>query len=111
MRLPLIPEREITAAQRPLYDAYLEELRNQFNNFTAVRDDGALLGPWGVWIHLPQVGEAMRQLIKAICELKGLGDSSQVVILMTGARFNAAYEIYAHAAVGASKGSVAKMID
>ena len=105
MRLPLIPESEITPTQRPLYDAYREEIRQSFSELVAVRGDGALLGPWAVWLHVPQVGEAMRQLIVAINQLGGLGNSAkQVVILMTGAHFNAAYEIYAHALVGAKAG-------
>ena len=41
----------------------------------------------------------MMELIEAIRTIPGLGAGArQVVILMTGARYDAAYEIYAHAA-------------
>lgn len=98
MRLPLTPASEIDDHQRSLYDAFIENVRENFADITTTTDDGALLGPWGVWIQLPSVGAPMLELIKAIRALPGLSASArQVAILVTGAKFDAAYEIYAHA--------------
>ena len=105
MRLPLIPAHDITDQQRPLYDAFINNVTNNFPDITTTTDDGALLGPWGVWIQVPTVGAPMMDLIEAIRDLTGLSAAArQVAILITGARFNAAYEIYAHTAAAHAAG-------
>jgi 4-carboxymuconolactone decarboxylase len=101
MRLPILPPDKLGPEQRPLYDAFRAQIDGGFNGFKTVREDGALLGPWSVWIHEPAVGEATRVLLDAISGLHRLPDAAkQVAILACGARFKAAYELYAHAAVG-----------
>ena len=76
-----------------------------FTAFKTLNADGALLGPWGVFIQEPQVGTAHYDLVDAITKLKKLSDAAkQVAILSVGARFKAAYELYAHAAVAGSAG-------
>ncbi len=111
MRLPLIPPDRLSAQQRPLYDAFRKQIEGGFTGFKTVREDGALLGPWSVWIHEPQVGEGTRVLLESISGLKRLSDPvKQIAILAVGSRFKAAYELYAHAAVGGRDGlSAAKM--
>lgn len=105
MRLPLVPARAITDQQRPLYNAFIHNVTDNFADITTTTDDGALLGPWGVWIQVPAVGAPMMDLIDAIRALPGLSASArQVAILVTGARCNAAYEIYAHAAAAKDAG-------
>ncbi|HEY2048947.1 MAG TPA: carboxymuconolactone decarboxylase family protein [Caulobacteraceae bacterium] len=105
MRLPLLPPDQLSDAQRPLYDAFRKQIDAGFTGFQAVRDDGALLGPWSVWIHEPAVGEATRQILDAVSRMGRLSDPvKQIAILAVGARFKAAYEMYAHAAVGGRDG-------
>jgi 4-carboxymuconolactone decarboxylase len=105
MRLPLVPEAEVSPAQRALYDAFTKRVGKNFTTFKTMRDDGALLGPWGVWLQVPETGEAIRQYIEAVEAMPGLSKKSvQVVTLIAGAHFNAAYEAYAHASVGAQAG-------
>ena len=105
MRLPLLPPDRLGAEQKPLYDAFRRQIDGGFTGFTAVREDGALLGPWSVWIHEPKVGEATRLLLDAVSGMKRLSDPvKQVAILAVGLRFKAAYELYAHAAVGGRDG-------
>ncbi len=105
MRLPLLPPDRLTADQKPLYDAFLAQISGGFTGFKTVREDGALLGPWSVWIHEPAVGEATRKLLDAISGMKRLSDPvKQIAILAVGSRFKAAYEMYAHAAVGGRDG-------
>jgi 4-carboxymuconolactone decarboxylase len=111
MRLPILPPQRLSPDQKPLYDAFRQQIDGGFTGFKAVREDGALLGPWSVWIHEPKVGEATRVLLDAISGLKRLSDTAkQIAIMVVGAKFKAAYELYAHAAVGESDGiSDAKM--
>ena len=111
MRLPLIPPDKLTPEQKPLYDAFKTQIDGGFTGFKTVREDGALLGPWSVWIHEPKVGEATRGLLDAISTLGRLSDPvKQIAILAVGSKYKAAYEMYAHAAVGGRDGlSAAKM--
>lgn len=102
MRLPLIPPTELSPDQRPIYDNMREEIGKMFHGFVAMRDDGALMGPWNPWLHEPHIGKRIWHLVKALYEGSKLPEPArQVAILVTGAHFRAAYEIYAHVAVAA----------
>ena len=105
MRLPLIAPAELTAEQKPLYQDMLKGISSNFNAFKAVRDDGALMGPWNPWLHEPAIGKAIWDLTLAMTAGASLPDNvRQLVILVVGARFDAAYEIYAHIAVAEREG-------
>ncbi len=105
MRLPLLPADDISGDRRELYDGFAANVRDNFPDIVTMREDGALLGPWGVWIQLPGIGKPMLALIKAIREVPGLSPAGrQVVILTVGGRYRAAYEIYAHAAAARRAG-------
>ncbi len=105
MRLPTLPPDQLTAEQRALYGRNREQIAHGFTAFKTMREDGALLGPWGVFLHEPAVGQAHYDLIAAVTAMKRLSPSAkQVAILVVGARFNAAYELYAHAATAAAEG-------
>ncbi len=104
MRLPTLPPDQLTAEQRALYNRNREQIAHGFTSFKTQRADGALLGPWGVFLHEPAVGQAHYDLIAAVTAMKRLPPSAkQVAILVVGARFNAAYELYAHAAIAAAE--------
>ncbi len=105
MRVPLVPEKEVSPSQKALYDAFTARIGKKYSVFKAVREDGALLGPWSVWLQIPKPGDAIRQYLEAVDAMPGLSKKAvQVVTLVTAGRFNAAYETYAHAAVGAQAG-------
>lgn len=105
MRLPLIPPADLTAAQRPLYDDMKAGISSSFNDFKTVREDGALMGPWNPWLKWPVMGKAVWELTKAMSVKPMLPDAArQIAILVTGAHFDAAYEIYAHIAVAEREG-------
>ena len=105
MRLPLIAPADLSDAQKPLYDDMKKGIASNFNDFTTIGPDGALMGPWNPWLHLPRVGGAIWELTKAMSMEATLPDSArQVAILVTGAHFDAAYELYAHIAVAVREG-------
>ena len=105
MRLPTLPPDQLTPEQRALYDRNRLQIAHGFNAFRTTREDGALLGPWGVFLHEPPVGQAHYDLIGALTAMKRLSPSAkQVAIIVVGARFNASYELYAHAATAAADG-------
>jgi 4-carboxymuconolactone decarboxylase len=65
-----------------------------------MRRDGTLMGPWNPWLHEARIGKPIWDLTKALSAQSNLPDPArQVAILVTGAHFRAAYEIYAHVAV------------
>jgi hypothetical protein len=105
MRLPLIAPGELTPEQKRLYDDMRKGIASNFNAFEAVREDGALMGPWNPWLHEPGIGKAIWDLTLAMTANATLSDNiRQIVILVVGARFDAAYEIYAHIAVAELEG-------
>ena len=105
MRLPTLPPDQLTPEQRALYDRNRQQIAHGFTAFTTTREDGALLGPWGVFLQEPAVGQTHYDLIGALTAMKRLPPSAkQVAIIVVGARFKAAYELYAHAATAAAEG-------
>ena len=105
MRLPLIAPGELTPEQKRLYDDMRKGIASNFNAFKTVREDGALMGPWNPWLHEPGIGKAIWDLTLAMTANATLSDNiRQIVILVVGARFDAAYEIYAHIAVAEHEG-------
>jgi 4-carboxymuconolactone decarboxylase len=100
MRLPLIPPDQLSSQQKSLYDEMRKGIASNFNAFKVEREDGALMGPWNPWLHEPGIGKAIWDLPLAMTANASLPDNvRQIAILVVGARFNAAYEIYAHIAV------------
>lgn len=111
MRLPLIPPAELTPDQKPLYDAMRKGIASNFNAFKVEREDGALMGPWNPWLHEPRIGKAIWDLTLAMTAEASLPDNiRQIAILVVGARFNAAYEMYAHIAVAEREGMSAERL-
>ena len=100
MRLPIIAPAELTAEQKPLYDDMQDGIARNFQGFVNIRDDGALLGPWNPWIHEPKFGKPVWELTKTMVSNPSLpANVREVAILVTGAHFKSAYELYAWALV------------
>ena len=105
MRLPVIPPADLTPEQKLLYDEMRKGIASSFNALIAEREDGALMGPWNPWLHEPAIGKAIWNLRLAMTSNPTLSDNiRQIAILVVGARFGAAYEIYAHIAVAEREG-------
>ncbi|MBM9504251.1 carboxymuconolactone decarboxylase family protein [Actinacidiphila acididurans] len=112
MRLPLVPPADLTAGQRPLYEAFETMTRDaEYQGFDVRNPEGAFVGPWGVMLHFPELAAPLGRFIDLAQKLPGLGERArQVVILTIGARFNVAYELYAHAPLAARAGLRADQI-
>jgi alkylhydroperoxidase family enzyme len=105
MRLPLIPPADLTDDQRPLYDDMCEEITRDFAGFKAIDESGALIGPWNAWVRAPQWGRPIWDLVKAVSQNPALPRTvREVAILVTGAHFRSAYEIYAHVVLAENRG-------
>ena len=106
MRLPLLTPAELTDQQRPLYEACEAMAQaGEYQGFEVKNAEGAFVGPWGVMLHFPHLAVPLGQFIDAAQRLPGLSERArQVVILTIGARFNVAYELYAHAPLAARAG-------
>ena len=111
MRLPLVPPSDLTDDQKPLYADMKSGIEAKFDDFQAMRDDGALMGPWNPWLHAPKVGGAIWELTKAMSfDPQVPATAREIAILVTGAHFNSAYEIYAHVAAAEEKGLDADLL-
>ncbi|MDM9627576.1 carboxymuconolactone decarboxylase family protein [Rhizobium sp. S152] len=104
MRMPPLSPSELNPRQKALYDEMKAGVGAKYQDFVTTRADGAFLGPWNVWLHQPEVGEAFWAVTKAMTAFRHLDDSvRQVAIIAVGAHFGAAYEVYAHSAVAKNR--------
>jgi alkylhydroperoxidase family enzyme len=63
------------------------------------------MGPWNPWLHQPKFGQPIWELTKALSFSPSLPKPvREVAILVTGAKFRAAYEIYAHVMLAERRG-------
>lgn len=105
MRLPLLPPQKMNPEQRPLYEDMKKGIETNFKGFTAIKHDGTLIGPWNPWLHYAKFGGPVWELTKALSSAPSLPRPiREVAILVTGAKFRAGYEIYAHVLVAELRG-------
>jgi hypothetical protein len=105
MRIPLLDPTQLTSEQQPLYEDMRRGIETNFKGFTAIDDNGALIGPWNPWLSFPKFGGPTWELVKALSSSPKLPKPvREVAILVTGAKFHAAYEIYAHVLVAELRG-------
>src|SRR6202022_2463943 len=105
MRLPLLSSSEMSPQQRTLYQDMREGIEANFKGFTAIDKTGALIGPWNPWVRCPEFGGPVWELVKALSTSPTLPKPvREIAILVTGAKFHSAYEIYAHVLVAELRG-------
>jgi 4-carboxymuconolactone decarboxylase len=110
MRVPLIAPADLTEEQKPLYSDMEKGISSNFNAFIAIAPEGdpkagALMGPWNPWLQSPRIGGAVWELTKALAMGATLpAPVREIAILVTGAHFNSAYEIYAHIKMAETQG-------
>jgi 4-carboxymuconolactone decarboxylase len=103
MRLESIAPSKLNDDQRPLFESMTAGVAAKYSQFITTREDGAMLGPWGAWLHDPELGQAFWTVTQAMTRARRIPDNvRQVAILVVGARLGAAYEIYAHETVARS---------
>ena len=75
------------------------------------REDGAMLGPYNPMLHFPQCGSAVWAVNAALTKSTTVPKPiHELVILVTGARFNARSEFYAHEFTAAKAGLIQSKI-
>jgi 4-carboxymuconolactone decarboxylase len=105
MRLPLISPSDLSFEQRPVYEDMRAGIEKNFQGFATIASDGGLMGPWNPWLHDAKFGKPIWELTKALSFSPSLPKPvREVAILVTGARFRAAYEIYAHVMLAERRG-------
>ena len=105
MRLPPIAPTQLTSEQKPLYDDMRHGIETSFKGFQAMAEDGTLIGPWNPWLHFPQFGRPVWELVKALASSPKLPKTvREVAILVTGTHFHSGYELYAHILVAELRG-------
>jgi 4-carboxymuconolactone decarboxylase len=83
--------------QRTLYQDMRKGIETNFKGFTAIDKTGALIGPWNPWLRFSKFGGPVWELVKALSTSPTLPRPvREIAILVTGAKFRSAYEIYAH---------------
>ena len=106
-RLPLLDPRELSGAQKELYDRENTKLVPWADHagFRSKTEDGKLIGPFNPLLFSPGIGRAFLDLQAAEQSHTTLSKRvREVVILSVGAVWKSDYELYAHMAVGRSVG-------
>ena len=104
MRLRLIAPADLNPEQRPVYEDMRTGIEKNFQGFSTIAKGGALMGPWNPWLHEPKFGKPIWELTKALSFSPSPKPVREVAILVTGAKFRAAYEIYAHVMLAERRG-------
>jgi 4-carboxymuconolactone decarboxylase len=111
MRLPPLKPDELDVVQQPLYDRINKGIGEHLTGFVSRQDDGALVGPFNPMIHFPQFGSALWDYNTALSANATIPKTvREIAILVTGARFTARYEIYAHEKIAESLGLSAQKV-
>lgn len=113
MRLKPIPPSNLSGEQRSLYDDMKQGIEANFKGFTAIDDDGKLVGPWNPWLNFPHTGRPMWDLVKALSDPAASSlpkPVREIAILATGAQFRSGYELYAHVLMAEMRGLSDKAI-
>ncbi len=105
MRLNFVAPSRLSPEQKPLYDDMRKGIETNFKGFVAMDPDGTLVGPWNPWLRFPKFGGPVWELAKALSTSPKLPRPvREIAILVTGAHFHSAYEIYAHVGVAELRG-------
>lgn len=101
---PIRPD-ELTDGNRGLDARIRAVVERGLTAFTSLDQDGALIGPFSVFLHHPKFGDPLFGWSEALFTDSALKPRvREVVILTIGAKLQAAYELYAHSRVARSAG-------
>lgn len=106
-RLPLLAPDDLTSDQHKLYSQLKATMVPwaKKSGFQAETADEKLIGPFNAMLRSPAISQALMSVTAAEGMHTSLSEKvRQVIILTVGAVWNAAYELYAHIAVGRKAG-------
>jgi 4-carboxymuconolactone decarboxylase len=106
-RLALLSRDTLDADQKNLYDQLQDTMVPwaEKSGFQADTYDDRLIGPFNAMLRSPLISKALMGVTAAEGKETSLSEKvRQVVILTVGAAWHAAYELYAHVAVGKKAG-------
>jgi 4-carboxymuconolactone decarboxylase len=112
-RLPRLPRQELTPEQAELFDLISGgERADQRAPFPRVGPDNALEGPFNAMLYSPGTGKALQQVGVVVRYRSSLTDRCrELAILTVAAKWDSAYERYAHEGiarvVGVSEAEIA----
>jgi hypothetical protein len=105
IRLPNIPPRDLGPNQRALFDKMRDGVRQHLTGFTTQRADGAMIGPFNGMLNFPEFGGPVFDMFLALAGGTVLPkEVREIVILATGGRLGALYEIYSHETIASKAG-------
>ena len=97
MRLPLLSTQSLTAEQKPLYEDMRDGITTELQGLHGHQQRGRADRPVEPLADVPKCGGPVWELVKALSISPELPRPvREVAILVTGAKFHSAYEIYAH---------------
>lgn len=105
-RLPLLDPATLDPDQRQVYEALTRIVgpESAESGFTAILDDGRLVGPFNAMLRIPEIATGFGQWTSRIAQSGMAAEVRQVVILTVGAAWSAAYEIDAHTSAARAVG-------
>jgi 4-carboxymuconolactone decarboxylase len=114
LRAEPIPPQQLTGRQQTYYQQSKQQIEQSpsASRSSAIADNGALLGPWSVWMATPDLGTAFAAVQGTISALQALPPRvQQVVTLLTAASQRAAYELAGHRTIAITQGFTADEAD
>jgi 4-carboxymuconolactone decarboxylase len=81
MHLSLIPPAELTDEQKPLCDEMKAGVAAKYSNFTTMRKDGAILGPWSARLHDHDLGYALWGAANGTTRFRHLPETIRQIVI------------------------------
>lgn len=106
-RLPALKPGELDSSQQALYNSMVanEVPWAEHGGARAIAEDGGLLGPFNPLLFSSDIGAAILSVFHADSARTSLDPRAhEIIILTVGAESHAAYELYAHRAIGHTAG-------
>ncbi|GAT72378.1 carboxymuconolactone decarboxylase family protein [Microbacterium hydrocarbonoxydans] len=95
----------LSEAQRAVHDAIVGGPRGSASPFPITNPDGSLVGPFGLMVRFPALGDPLQALGAALRYRTRMSARIREIVILTVARMaDSAFERYAHTAVAQSLG-------
>ncbi|KGN39661.1 carboxymuconolactone decarboxylase family protein [Knoellia aerolata] len=105
-RLPRLTPDRLDDAQRELHAAITGGPRSSGpQTFSLAAADGSLVGPFGLMLHVPHLGQSLQELGAAVRYLTSFTDREREIAILTAAsELDSDFEWWAHTRIGRSVG-------